>query len=139
MPLPDAEVVAVQWAKADAPITAIVSQRVSTSLPKEPTFPWLTVFRVTGGPDRSEAPIDIPLLQWDCYARKGEYNPDYATAYLLASTVVEQARDYPGGDIGVHGHILGFNVVSGPRRFEEPQTGWARYVVEVQMVTRGVS
>lgn len=135
MPLPDAEVVAVQWAKAQAPISAIVGTRVATRLPKGPAMPFLTVFRVSGGIDRGEALIDLPLLQWDCFAATGEYSPDYATAYQLASTVVEEAHTFQGGVPG-EGFILGFQIVNGPRRFEEPDTGWARYIVETLMMVK---
>jgi len=136
--MPDAEVLAVQWAKANTALNAILGGRVATRLPKEPTFPFLTVFRVTGGPDRSEAPLDIPFLQWDAYAGKaGDASPDYATASLVARTLVEEMRLIVSPiSISTHGIIMGFGRPTGPRRMTEPLTGWARYMVEGEMVTR---
>lgn len=136
MPLPDAEALAVQWAKANTELATLLSGRISTNLPKDPTFPFLTVMRVAGGPDDSEAPLDQPYLQWDCFGKKGEYTPDYETAYNVGAVLVEQAKYFPGGPVGGFGYIYGFNVLNGPRRFDEPRTGWARFIVEMTMTSR---
>lgn len=139
MPLPDAEVLAVQWAKSRPAIADIVGAKVATRLPKDPEMPWLTVFRVGGGVGSGEALLDAPFFQWDCYAGKGEYSPDYETAYALAMTVLEEAHNF-SGDVPGYGHILGFRVI-GLRKFqaEEQTTGWARYIVETTMLSRSES
>lgn len=135
MPLPDSESLMVAWARANPEITALVGSRVGTRLPKEPTFPYLTVFRVGGPPDGVEGgAIDEALLQWDCYGDKKTRVPDYAAASLLARTLVEQVEINEGGRVGTVGAILGMTVVNGPRRQEEPTTGWARYIVETQLL-----
>lgn len=134
--LPDAEVLAVQWARNNPAIASVVGNRVATRLPKDPSFPFLTVFRVTGGPDVSDAPLDLPILQWDCYgASRGDASPDYASASQLARTLVSEALE-ARSTVGTWGVILGMRVISGPRRLDEPVTGWARYVVEMEMMTR---
>ena len=136
--LPDTEIVAVEWARENPALIAIINKRCATRLPKDPVFPFLTVFRVTGAIDESEAPIDLPLLQWDCYgAARGDSSPDYETASLLARTLVaelEEAR----GQIGSFGVIMGTSIVQGPRRVNEPETGWARYEVESMMMVRNI-
>lgn len=135
MPMPDAEVVAVQWARNNPALTAIVGTRISTRVPKNPTFPLITVFRVSGAPDPGEAPLDQAQLQWDCYGQaNGDASPDYASASLVARTLIEQIEK-ASGSTG-NGTILGVDVTSGPRRQDEPTTGWARYIVETLVMTR---
>jgi hypothetical protein len=61
--LPDVEVLLVNWLKAQPAISAIVADRVSTSLPANPVLPALTLFRVSGGPgmpweDRARVQVD---------------------------------------------------------------------------------
>lgn len=135
MPLPDVEVLLKEWARADADISAIVSSRVGTRLPKDPTMPYLTVFRVGGQPQGTEgASVDEALVQWDCYGPAKTRVPDYATASLLARTVVEKAEG-SGTYNGTGGSILAMRVVNGPRRQDEPATGWARYIVDMLVMT----
>jgi len=133
--LPDAEVIAVAWARNNPALNSLLSGRVSTRLPSSPTFPHLRVFRVSGTVDDGEAPLDQAHLQWDAYAGTGAASPDYETASLVARTLIAQTRN--GGikvpDIGT---ILGFQILAGPTRMDEPTTGWARYLVETLILTR---
>ena len=134
--LPDVEVLARRWAINDTEISALINTRCSTRLPKNPTFPYLTVFRVGGQPERLEEPvIDQALIQWDCYAGKGNNAPKYSEASELMRTLVDSAERFEGGSVGGLGVILGFqtnNVI----RQEEPSTGWARYTVDMLIQTR---
>lgn len=53
--------------RATAAISALVGQRVYFGVPSNPTWPLITVQRVGGGDDPGEAPLDLPLVQIDCY------------------------------------------------------------------------
>lgn len=136
--IPDAEITARNWALAQPDVAAIVGTRVATRLPGTPVFPFLTVFRLGGTLNGSGASIDEPFLQWDAYAAKGENAPDYGTAYSLAMAVAEAAQNFSGAVInpGDDAHIYLFELLDGPRRLEEPDTGWGRYTVDMTMVIR---
>lgn len=134
--LPDAEEIAVQWARNNPALSAATGGRISTRLPNNPTFPYLTVFRASGGIDSSEALIDLPVMQWDCYgAARGDASPDYESASLIARILVAEAKGAIGV-VGTLGTILGMDIVSGPNRLNEPVTGWARYSVDILMMVR---
>lgn len=137
MPLPDVEKLAVQWAKTRPTITTIAAQRISTSLPKEPIFPWLTAFVVGGGVADGHAPMGWHMVQWDSFGAPGAHTPDYDSAYSLASALIEEAFEYQGRVANI-GYIDGFQIVSGPRRVNEPDTNWARYMVETMIMTREI-
>lgn len=67
---PDPEGAVRTRLRADAGVTAIVGQRVFFGIPKdadESTFPLVVVSRVGGGQDGSDAPVDVALLQVDCW------------------------------------------------------------------------
>lgn len=139
MVLPDTEVLLVQWAKANSALDALLSGRVSTRIPKEPVFPLLVVSRVAGSPDIGEAPLDQALVQWDAYGASGndqsKTTPDYASASAVIRTLEAEAFEYRGA-VGTFGTILGMRVTNGYRRIEEQNTGWSRYMVEMQVMTR---
>jgi hypothetical protein len=68
--MPDVEGGVRTFLRANAEVAAIVGQRVFFGVPKgatEATFPLVTVSRIGGGDDFSEVPIDIALLQIDCW------------------------------------------------------------------------
>lgn len=67
--LPDVEGGVRAFLRADAGVVALVAQRVFFGVPDEPTWPLVTVQRVGGGDDFSEAPIDQALVQIDCWGR----------------------------------------------------------------------
>lgn len=53
--------------RADTGVSALVAQRVYFGVPSSPTWPLITVQRIGGGDDPGEAPIDLPLVQIDCW------------------------------------------------------------------------
>lgn len=73
---------------ATAAITALVSTRVHFGVPSNPTFPLITVQRVGGGDDPGDAPLDLPLVQIDCWG--AERNKTQARA--VADAVRTWAR-----------------------------------------------
>jgi hypothetical protein len=138
--LPDAEITARNWALAQSSIASIVGTSIATRLPSSPTFPFLTVFRLGGTLNETGAEIDEPFLQWDAYAASGENAPDYGTAYDLAIAVALAAQNFTGVVVnpGIDAHVYLFELLDGPRRLEEPETGWGRYQVDMNMVIRSV-
>lgn len=137
--LPDAERLAVAWAKADAPLAALLDGRVATRLPEGWVSPFLRVVQVDGDPAgvHEEAALGQALLQWDVFAFKGDQTkPDYLTAADVVMTLIDQAFAFTGQVVGV-GYICGFSAMSGPRRIEEPETRWARYSFDTTMTMRG--
>lgn len=135
MPIPDAEVLAVNWVKSNSPLDALIDGRVATRLPKNPPMPFLRVQRVAGTVDDSEAPIDNAVLQFDSFGAEGDTTPAYESASLVARTLIEEAANFRGS-VGSFGTIMGMTILEGPRRIEEPETGYARYMVEILLMSR---
>jgi hypothetical protein len=141
--LPDAEILARTWALSKTSITDIVDQKVATRLPQDADMPFLVITRLGGTPLSGEALIDEALLQLDCYAGKYATNntkgqPDYATAYNLASAIVAEAFDQSPEILtssgGVSGKLSGFTIQNGPQRIDEPELGLARYTIDIVMI-----
>ena len=141
--LPDAEILFRTWALSRTTITDIVSTRVATRLPTSGTMPFLVYTMLGGAPIGGESLVYEATMFIDAYA--GKYassgtkgQPDFAAAFNLANTVIEESFDFPvtkltsaGGEVGV---LHGFYNQSGPARIEEPDLGLARYNIEVVMV-----
>jgi len=141
--LPDAEILARTWALSKTSITDIVDQKVATRLPQDAEMPFLVITRLGGTPLSGEALVDEALLQLDCYAGKYATNdtkgqPDYASAYNLASAVVAEAFDQNPEILtssgGVSGKLSGFTIQNGPQRIDEPELGLARYTIDIVMI-----
>lgn len=76
--------------RADAGVVALVGQRVFFGVPKkatEATFPLVVVQRVGGGSDVSEAPLDVALVQVDCWGSIANGNGLKAGATALVNAV----------------------------------------------------
>ncbi len=139
---PSVERTLVAWAKTYTPVTAIcTSTRISTRLPEEPVFPYLTVKRIGGGPIVG-TPVDNPLVQWDCYGQRTNRNttppslsPDYTNAENLALALMGAAEDVT--EVEHEGHIYGMQVLS-MRRLPEEDTMWAHYAVDMFVTIREI-
>lgn len=81
--LPDVEGAVRDALRADDDVTALVDERVFFGVPSNPTWPLITVQRVGGGDDPGEAPIDLALVQIDCWG--AERNK--AQAWAVAAAV----------------------------------------------------
>jgi hypothetical protein len=140
--IPDGEMMGEAWALGNAALGAtggLVPNRVSTRLPKQPAYPYLTVQQVSGGPD-GEIPLGLFLLQWDCWAARqtrGAWAPDYRDASLLARTLVQQLTDadaervnYGTAGAPLWGDLHNASVTAGPTRLEDPAARLARYRVD---------
>ncbi len=133
-PYPSLEKLAVQWVRQNAPLVTLLganpNTRCATRLPADPTFPFLVVFEVDSAPIHVTAEVVNGFMQFDAYAGKG----DYDDAEGLALKLVEECGKVEGFT-GSEGTIAGLKFRS-KRRIEEPETLWARYLVEISMFAR---
>lgn len=144
MILPDAEKLAVAWVRANPALRVllgyqvgppVVNARVATSLPEKPTWPFLRVIRIPGGTRDPDVPWDWSRLQFDAYAGRRAAGADVASASLVARTLVEQLDALDGAETIVgEGVILGCQISQGPVPVPEPETEWARFLVEAVLV-----
>lgn len=138
---PDAEVACRTWALQLPSLHELVGDRVATNLPPDPfesdSRAFITIFRVGGGPLPGEAFVDRAFIQWDVYGPKKAWR----TASHAARVLTAEAHKWNGGHLSGVGPenaawLYDFEVVSGPRRIPEPETMWARYLVETLVTVR---
>jgi hypothetical protein len=87
---PDVEGELRSYLRADAGVAALVGARVFFGVPKraaEATFPLVVVRRVGGGQDGSDAPVDVALMQIDCWGSIANGNGLKAGATALVNAV----------------------------------------------------
>ena len=142
MALPSPEKVMVQWAKNNSVINALISGRVATRLPAEPTFPFLVVQLIGGGINEAPQPdahISENLIQFDAIAGRGNtrgFAPDYGTADNLILKVQEELQKIGSTTVTGYGVIMGTQLLSSGR-IEEGDTGFARYTLDALITMRG--
>ena len=144
MSLPDSEVLIRNWAISKSSITDLVSQRIATNLPEEPTLPFVVITLLGGSIDnRGEALIGESDFQFDAYA--GNYGgdntkrkPDYATAYNVANTIMAEAFAQKGKKVAP-GFIYGFIITQTVTRMDEEEVGLARYRFDATMQYRSLN
>lgn len=137
---PDLERIAVAWAKGDATIEAVAGDRVATRLPKDFASSFLRIVLIDGSLVVAETgDIASGILQFDAYAKSSGASPNYTDASLLARTA--HAATFTVSDLVLagEGQICGFGAPTMPRRIEEPETGFARYLFECSMVARAIA
>lgn len=65
---PDVEAGVRAYLRADVDVSAAVNARVFFGVPKNnPTFPLVTLARVGGGQDASEVPVDLAVVNINCW------------------------------------------------------------------------
>lgn len=144
MPLPDPEVMMVNWAKADPVLAPMLGApdpvRVATRIPIDPVLPFLRVVRTGGTRERSEAPIENPTIQWDAVATKPGGSPDFTLASLIIRSLVERLDLINYQQVVISGGLVyGVEFINGPFRVEgPPDTEWARYLLETEIWTREI-
>lgn len=126
-----AERLLVAWAKANAVLIPILADRVATKLPANPPFPFLRITLAAGASDGGEAPIDQPIMQFDCY------DDNEAGLDVLERTFRDElaaATHFTNA----HGHLYGLSVLSWTPR-PEPNTGWHRMQIDAIATIREAS
>ena len=139
----------MQWAKTNVALNALLAGRVASNLPAGFGNPeagvgasFLRVFSIDGDPDGvfEEAVVGRAQLQWDAYAYNETLTkPDYATASLIARTLVQEAKAAVGVIVAGQGVLISADQISGPRRIDEAETNWARYQADLRIALRGGS
>jgi hypothetical protein len=120
--LGDVEFLCVEWLKAHPAVVAEVGQRVWTSLPKEPSFPALRLFRVGGAPT-IEQHLDVARIQVESFALS-KYDARFVAATAQAALHVM---------VGVHdqGVVTAVEDAIGPIWAPDPPTNRPRYHFDV--------
>ena len=140
---PSLEKIAVGWVRATSGLTDLLGvppdTRCATRFPSDPfdgeTKAFLRVFQVYAAPLHEGQEIIQGLMQWDAIAARGDATPDYATAEACALALMKASRDAAGTVVGGEGTILSHVWRTG-RRVEEPETGWARFLIETALIVR---
>ena len=127
--MPDVEGGVRAFLRADPDVAALVGNRVFFGVPTSTVFPLVTVSRVGGGDDPSEAAVDLAVLTVQCW---GEMR-DKAGAYLLANTVRSALRNVRGrtqfaDDCWCHGAT-----VDGLFYSPDPTQDRPRYVLTIRV------
>jgi len=144
---PDPEITARAWCLEKTAITDLVSTRIATRLPQNPTLPFLVITNGGGGPldSTSQAAINGVSIIFNCYAgrwggdgSKGE--PDYTAASNLAQAVYKECFIEANNQIttgaGVKAFIYGFDIQSSPVRVEEKDLMVANFELVAFMTYR---
>jgi len=139
-----AEKLAVAWARTESGLTDLLgsppNMRCATRLPRNPTFPFLTIRELFTAPI-GDTEATSSLLQCDAYGAKSTARtPDYESAEDVANALILAAANERGaaltdGDAASLGVVAGFAFRS-KRPVEEPDTLWARFMVELVMYGR---
>jgi hypothetical protein len=130
--IPDVGKAAQAWAKENTRLNAVLKGRVSSRLPVNALFPYLTTFVIPAGSVDNFAPIASSLVQWSCFgarSAKGQTQPDWDAASGLAWLLVACLTDIGGEPIAGGGALADASIQRGPARMPEP-TGLARYDVD---------
>lgn len=92
MPYPDVEGGVKAWLRARPEVTstAVGTRTFVNGVPRSPTYPLITVQRVGGGDDPSDAPVDLALVQIDVW---GAFDDSGLPKLAEATAVVNGVRD----------------------------------------------
>lgn len=127
---PDPEGAVRAWLRADAPLDAIVADRIWFGVPKvDPVWPLVTVQRVGGGNAEGDAPIDEAQLQIDCWGELyANGNANKAQAWQVA-VAVRRALEVVNDTLIATGCRAAINVES-IQWAPDPDDDRPRYIVQ---------
>lgn len=132
--MPDGEVIARQWLLDDPEISALIGTSAATTLPKEWSEPFVVVELVQTIRMSGEAFLAESWLQVDVYADKNNFR----LASQVGRTIQAVGDDWSGTVIpsqGESAYVYGMRVQN-MRRIPEPDTEWARYMLDVVFMMR---
>lgn len=124
--LPDVESALVSALRASSSIGAVFGDRIATSLPSDPTYPFLTLTR-TGGADIVPRWFEGATVELQVWGGAGEEVATAAAVRLARSVVLGLSGVYDGAV------VTGVETVLGPRNLGDPETGRPRYIFEVRV------
>lgn len=139
---PDVEGGMRDYLRGHAVVSAIVAQRVWFGIPATPTWPLVTVQRVGGTDDLSEAPLDQALIQIDCWGRlyadtdKSKQGGDKAQCDTLRRAVRRALWEIRGATaLNAATVAFGATVQSDPF-LPDPSNDRPRYVLTASIAAR---
>lgn len=131
--LPDVEGAVVALLRAFPAVASITGARTFFGIPKgatEATFPLNVVQRVGGGDDPGEAPVDLALIQIDCWGRIGASGNGLKAECTAQTNAVRSAlRSITGSTDG--SDVAGITVQS-VIWLPDPSNDRPRYVVTAE-------
>lgn len=134
---PDIEGGLRDYLRAHGDVVAAVGTRIFFGVPDTPTFPLVTVQRVGGGDDLSEAPIDQALVQFDVW---GELDANGHGKKADADTVrraVRQALHDIRGATALNASTVAYGAtVTDDRWLPDPNNDRPRYSVTALVTAR---
>lgn len=120
----DAELLVITYLRAHSDVQAALGgQYVSSALPAEPSWPWVTVQRIGGAGFGPRGWLDVARLQVDAWADTKQ-NARSAAANILAAL-----WDLPG--VHTEGVVTGVEQDLGFRWEPDPETNQPRYLFGV--------
>lgn len=112
---PDPEGIIRDALRADAGVSAITGARTFFGIPRkadEATFPLNVVSRVGGSQDRSEVPLDVALVQIDCWGSLNAAGDGLKAQCTAQVNAVRSCLEAMGTVTRVAGTEIGVNVES---------------------------
>lgn len=147
---PDAEIIFRKFLLSKSDVTDLVSNRVSTRLPRDAELPFLVFVRAGGILTRPSSQAHLQSAILPCIAYAGQWggddtkaNPDYGGAMQLANAVIKVCFNMENeyvttDDSSTRAKIYGIDIIQMPTRVEEVSTGLGRYDFSVGMTYRAV-
>jgi hypothetical protein len=140
---PDVEGGLRDYLRDQADVAALVDRRVFFGIPDRPTFPLVTVRRVGGTDDTSDAPLDRALVQIDCWGRLfNDTNPGKAAHGDLAQTsalrlAVRKALRLITSQTPLNANVVAYGaVVQSDPFLPDPDNDRPRYAVTALVTAR---
>jgi hypothetical protein len=126
--LPDVEAIVSAYLRSHPDVAALVSDRVYTRIPRNPTFPLLRLWRIGGAPVYSTPlMLDAALLQIDAFGGS------ISQTRTLAATAMAALADLPDGHPNVRGCDFGALASDEDPSYEPPKP---RYRFDVTVYAR---
>ncbi len=127
----------VDWAKANTAISALVSTRVSSTLPKKGlVYPWLTVQRITGLPLYKDMPMDKARIQFNAWGGvKSNDLPNWEPADTLIRTLEAEIREF-SSFATAGAYVAEMSSLEGIMQLEDPDTHEARFWMDATVLIR---
>ena len=140
----NSELVAVAWAQG---ISGIPAGKVARTLPPEAQWAdtGFVVATIVGGSPNQNAPLSAPVIQFDCWAARGESatTPPWGVAFILAERIKRACEvDSPNRSAVLtipHGFeqalVQDASAITEPRRHPVPSpAGYAHVIQDVQLM-----
>lgn len=118
-------------------MNSVVAKRIFLGLPRQGPSSWpaIDMFRVGGGPEDGDYPIDGVHMQFDVWGDKGDKLRCWSVAQALVSTLLSLEC---GTMISAGVRFLGVYGINVPY-MPDPGTGQARYVVDCKVQCQAVA